>query len=259
MNTFKQRKNLSQAIIPPNPAPEIQHVYRITPTLSNIKLEKELLIKSFKEHVREGKACGPDNILGKELKMIGEIATDGLYHIVEKSITSCKYPTQWKTARVRCAHKKGSTLECGNYCPISLLSIPGKLLESIACKQIDNHLNDNNLISNGQLGFRKGRSTEQLMLSMTEKWKQALDNVKVVGVIFVDFQEAFDSICHEKLSMKLHASGISGKLHEWIMNYLQDRKQYITINGEASESKQIEYGCPPGLLAGTKALWSTCQ
>ena len=142
-------KNLSQAIVPPNPAPEIQHVYRITPTLSNIKLEKELLVKSFKEHVREGNACGPDNILGKELKMIGEIATEGLYHIVEKSITSCKYPTQWKTARVRCAHKKGSTLECGNYRPISLLSIPGKLLESIVCKQIDNHLNDNNLISNG--------------------------------------------------------------------------------------------------------------
>ena len=42
--------------------------------------------------------------------------------------------------------------------------------------------------------------------------------------------------------MKLHASGISGNLHGWIMSYLQDQKQYITINGEASESKQIEYG-----------------
>ena len=36
------------------------------------------------------------------------------------------------------------------------------------------------------------------MLSMTEKWKQALDNGKVVGIIFVDFQKAFDSICHKK-------------------------------------------------------------
>ena len=87
-------KNLSQAIISANPAPEIQHVYRIIPTLSNIKFEKESLVKSFKEHVRESKACGPDNILGKELKMIGEIATEGLYHTVEKSITSCKYPTK---------------------------------------------------------------------------------------------------------------------------------------------------------------------
>ena len=41
------------------------------PTLSDLKLEKELLVKSFKKHVREGKACGPDNILAKELKMIG--------------------------------------------------------------------------------------------------------------------------------------------------------------------------------------------
>ena len=79
-----------------------------------------------------------------------------------------------------------------------LLIIPGKLLESIVCKQIDNHLTDNNLISNQQWGFRKGRSIEQLMLSMTKKWKQALDNGKVVGVIFVDFQKAFDSICHKE-------------------------------------------------------------
>ena len=90
------------------------------------------------------------------------------------------------------------------------------------------------------------------MLSMTEKWKQALDNGKVVGVIFVDFQKAFDSICHKKLSMKLHASGISGNVHEWIMNYSQDRKQYITIKGEASESKQIEYGVPQGSLLGPR-------
>ena len=41
-------KNFSQAIIASSPAPEIQHVYRITPTLSNIKLEKESLVKSFK-------------------------------------------------------------------------------------------------------------------------------------------------------------------------------------------------------------------
>ena len=52
--------------------------------------------------------------------------------------------------------------------------------------------------------------------------------------------------------MKLHAGGISGNLHEWIMNYLQDRKQYITINGEASESKQIEYGVPQGSLLGPR-------
>ena len=88
------------------------------------------------------------------------------------------------------------------------------------------------------------------MLSMTEKWKQALDNGKAVGVIFVDFQKAFESICHKKLSVELHASGISDNLREWVMNYLHDRKQYITINGEASENKQIEYDVPQGSLLG---------
>ena len=52
--------------------------------------------------------------------------------------------------------------------------------------------------------------------------------------------------------MKLHASGISGNVHEWVMNYLHDRKQYITINGEASENKQIGYGVLQGSLLGPR-------
>ena len=40
--------------------------------------------------------------------------------------------------------------------------------------------------------------------------------------------------------------------YKWIMKYIQDRKQYITVNGEASESKQIEYGVPHGSLLGPR-------
>ena len=71
-------------------------------------------------------------------------------------------------------------------------SLPGML--GIVCKQ-----SDNNFVSDGQWGFRKGKPTEQLMLSMTEKWKQALDNGKVASIIFGDFHKAFDSICHKKI------------------------------------------------------------
>ena len=70
--------------------------------------------------------------------MISDIATEALYYIAEKSIRSCKYSSQWKTARVQCVHRKGSTLDCGNYRPIFLLSIPGKLREGIVCDQETN-------------------------------------------------------------------------------------------------------------------------
>ena len=57
----------------------------------------------------------------------------------------------------------------------SLLGIPGKLLENQICSIIDSHLQACNLLSEHQWGFRKGLSTEDLLLVMTEKWKLAMD------------------------------------------------------------------------------------
>ena len=125
------------------------------------------------------------------------------------------------------AHKKGSTQDCGNYRPISLLNIPSKLLESIACFQLDSFLNQHNLITASQWGFRKSRSSELLLLSMTEKWRLALDERKSIGIIFIDFQKAFDCVSHQILPLKLQASGLCGDSFDWIVNYLNNRHQFV--------------------------------
>ena len=118
-----------------------------------------------------------------------------VYQIANRSINDCKFPNQWKIARVNCIHKKGNTLECGNYRPISLLSIPSKLLESVENgSQLDFFLHDFQLTTNSQWGFTKGKSTELLLLNMTENWRSALNQGKSIGIIFLDFQKAFDCV-----------------------------------------------------------------
>ena len=59
-----------------------------------------------------------------------------------------------------------------------------------------------------------GLSTEDLLLTMTVKWKLARDNGQIVGTVFIDFQKAFDTVSHEILSLKLNAVGISGPFHQ---------------------------------------------
>ena len=54
---------------------------------------------------------------------------------------------------------------------------------------------------------------EGMLLTMTERWKTAIDSGLTVGAIFIDFQKAFDTVSHFFLSMKLHAVGISDNLH----------------------------------------------
>ena len=65
-----------------------------------------------------------------------------------------------------------------------------------------------------QCAFMKGRSTELLLLHLTETWKDAIDKGKVVAVLFIDFQKAFDSVNHSILRSKIQANGFSGKIND---------------------------------------------
>ena len=133
-----------------------------------------------------------------------------------------------------------------------MLSILGKLFEGQACDAIEKHVDLHKLLSNNQWGFNKGRSTEELLLQLTEKWKNAMDKGLIVGAIFLDFQKAFDSVSHDILSQKLKAVGICGDLYSWIVSYLRKRKQYTEINGKSSVEEEVLFGIPQGSLLGPK-------
>ena len=45
---------------------------------------------------------------------------------------------------------------------------------------------------------------------MAEKWRLALAERKSIGIIFIDFQKAFDRVSHQSLPQKLQASGLCG-------------------------------------------------
>ena len=66
---------------------------------------------------------------------------------------------------------------------------------------------------------------------MTEDWKKAIDQGKVVSIIFLDFSKVFDSVSHPILIEKVKETGIKGALYDWICDYLTNRYQFMDING----------------------------
>ena len=50
-----------------------------------------------------------------------------------------------------------------NYRPISLLEVPGKAFEKILNSELNKHLERNNLLSEYQLGFRRGNGTDMAL------------------------------------------------------------------------------------------------
>lgn len=105
------------------------------------------------------------------------------------------------------------------------------------------------ILSNNQWAFRAGRSTEGLLIHLPGTWKQALDNRQVVGVVYIDFQKAFDTVSHTILTYKLEAIGITGDLLNWMISYLTNRKQFAIVNG-CTQTKNVCCGVPQGSLLG---------
>ena len=90
------------------------------------------------------------------------------------------------------------------------------------------------------------------MLHLTELWKEALDDKLKVGVLFIDFREAFDCVDHVILGEKLKALGVSEDMWIWLMDYLANRSQLTQIDGAFSESKPLKIGVPQGSLLGPR-------
>ena len=148
--------------------------------------------------------------------------------------------------------KKDDETDIGNYRPISLLSVPSKILETIVADSIIHHaFIENKLITEKQWACRRGYSTELLLVHMTEIWRSAIDSNKVVGIVLVDFQKAFDCVSHCVLLRKLEKDfGINGVLLDWLRSYLENRKQYTVLNGIASDLNTVKSGIPQGSVLG---------
>ena len=107
-------------------------------------------------------------LTSNDLKLQEESTITSPHKVVECSFLSRKFLGEWKKAKVTSIYKKGSKSNCSNYRPISLLSIPSKIVEHLICSQLSIHLSTNSL-NEHQWGFRSHRSTEDAILHMKEK------------------------------------------------------------------------------------------
>ena len=198
----------------------------------------------------EDKATGLDGYQSKLLKMCAPSISPSLTYLFNMSLTTGQIPDDWKRARVSAIYKKGSKLETGNYRPISVLPIVSKIIEKIVHCQLYQHLNDNDLLCNAQSGFRKKFSTQTSLHRLTEYIYKSLDNGKIVGMVALDLQKAFDTVDHCILLEKLNHYGIKDKSHKWFSSYLKNRKQFACINSTKSDSNYINTGVPQGSILG---------
>ena len=217
--------------------------------LSKININKEHISKALNS-LKVDKSPGPDNMHPRVLKELSHQLAYPLLLIFKKSMEQGKLPYQWKVAEVRPIFKKGCKSKPGNYRPVSLTSIICKVFEGFVRDALYDHLVKNNLLSPKQFGFCQGRSCVTQLLNTINKWMKCLDNSTPVDAIYLDFAKAFDTVPHKRLIAKLEGYGVKGDVLMWIQDFLANRTQYVSVNGERSTSMPVSSGVPQGSVLG---------
>ena len=116
-------------------------------------------MKKAIQHLKCGKAAGPDGILAEMIKTAEHEITPYLTKYFNVLFVSAKFPLEWSKAIIIPLHKKGDVNDPGSYRGISLLSILSKVYTHIINSRLTLWVESNFVLTDAQAGFRKGRST----------------------------------------------------------------------------------------------------
>jgi hypothetical protein len=108
----------------------------------------------------------------------------------------------------------------------------------------------NDWLYDGQHDFRPGYSCERQVITACQDIADSLDEGVSIDAIIMDFVKAFDLVPHDRLLMKLAASGVDSRIVAWVREFLLGRTQRVRVEGQLSKEVRVTSGVPHGSVLG---------
>ena len=134
------------------------------------------------------------------LKEVKLKISDLLSYVYNLCIVQGYFPEELKIGCITPIYKKGDRHNIENYRPICSLSQFSKILERIIYNRMIVFIDNNNILSSNQFGFRKGLSTESAIIQFIDKIHNGLNKRHHTIAVFMDLSKAFDVLDHNILS-----------------------------------------------------------
>jgi hypothetical protein len=233
------------------------------PTATQILTEVEELDKEFSmeelniclKKLGKNKAPGQDGIPNEIWKSLPESTKIELLKVFNELFAHNNFPENWSEIIISPLYKKEDPNLPNNYRPISLVNTVLKLFTQIISNRLLSWSEKNKVISDYQAAFKRKSGCANHVFLLTTTLQYNLNKGRKVYGLFIDMSQAFDTVNHKRLWVKLQNMGVSSKIIKTLNSIYSTAKARVRTNYDISEVFPIEKGVLQGETV-SPVLWN---
>ena len=194
------------------------------------------------QYLKPGKAPGPNSICPELILHAGAALKSWLRDFLSSCLRRLKIPNIWRRALVVAIPKPGKPVgDPKSYRPISLLCVPYKILERLTYARVEPLIDP--LLPKEKAGFRRGKSTVDQVVLLTQNIEDSFEANKKAGAVFINLTAAYDTVCHRGLTCKLLRLLPDKHMVKMIMELVRNRSFTLTTcDSKQSRLRRLKKG-----------------
>ena len=207
--------------------------------LLDLEVNEELVTEVI-EKMPGNSAAGGDSIPSSTLKLAKSGLATPLSSLFRNALDQHKpLEDQYETIVIPIPKANKKKSDPASYRPIALCSQIIEILERMIVDKIVEHLNEAGMEDTAQYGFTKGKSAEQQLLRYLAHIIAQIES-GCIDSVYLDYQKAFDVVCHDHLLRKLkNQFNIGGKILVFIAGFLKNRYQTVVLDCHKSHNAKV--------------------